>query len=103
MTTVPWIRVEGLEVLLLVSTTIMESTKYVVGTDSPSMVRGGGGMTGTLPPWTYTAAPVDTPAGSAPWGGLHIPLHEECGTLSSSRGMRDWQLPVTIGSRAPEP
>ena len=40
VTMVPWIRVQGLEVLLLVTTTIMESTTYVVGTGSPSMVRG---------------------------------------------------------------
>ena len=48
VTTVPLIRVEGLEVLLLVNTTIIESTTYVVGTGSPSMARGGGGMTGVL-------------------------------------------------------
>ena len=68
VTTVPWIWVEGLEVLLLVNTTIIESTTYVVGTGPPSMARGGGRMTGVLPPWTYTAAPADTPAGSPPWG-----------------------------------
>ena len=43
---------QGLEVLLLVTTTIMESTTYVVGTGSPSLARGGGGTTGVLPPWT---------------------------------------------------
>ena len=50
MTTVPWIRVKGLEVLLLVTTTIMESTMYMVGMGSPSMLREGGGMIGVFPP-----------------------------------------------------
>ena len=72
VTKVPWILVEGFEVLLWVNTTIMESTMYVVGMGSLSMARGGGGKTGVLLPWTY-------------------------------RGARDWQLPVTIGSRAAEP
>ena len=43
VTTVPWIWVEGLEVLLLVNMTIMESITYVVGTGSPSMSKGDGG------------------------------------------------------------
>ena len=50
VTTVPWIRVQGLEVLLLVTKTIMESTTYVVGTGSPSMARAWGGRVETPSP-----------------------------------------------------
>ena len=40
---VPWKRMIGLEVLLLTNTlVILESTMYMVGTDSPSMPRGWG-------------------------------------------------------------
>ena len=48
--TVPWIRVQGLEVLLLVTKTIMESTTYVVGTGSPSMRKRGWGDDWCPPP-----------------------------------------------------
>ena len=67
VTTVPWIRVQGLEVLLLVTKTIMESTTYVVGTGSPSMAKGGGGMTG------YTLSIGEGLAGAP---GLIVPTHE---------------------------
>ena len=72
--------------------------------------------------------PADTATGNAPCGGCTFPegtdgwhwgysyppsslsqrggkpsSHKERDALSFSRGMRDWQLPVTTGSRAPEP